>query len=100
MRTNVSLKTRSLGISTIYDFNNSSNLTPYIGARLSSNKYTAVAIGGYDDSESASSMGIGLLGGVQYRLGQHLSLNTNLEYNRIAQDVGQFGLHAGLRFDF
>lgn len=95
----VTLKTNSLGFSYIYDFQYSPKLNPFLGIRLSYNKYTA-SLPRYIELENNSTAGIGVLGGIQYKLSKQLSLNTNLEYNRMSVDIGQFGAKVGLRFDF
>lgn len=97
-----SVSMRSIGLSAIYDFKTNSEFTPYLGIRLSSNKYkfSIPSRYSYVKVENDSSSGIGALGGIQYRLNQQLSLNANIEYNRTALDYAEYGAKVGLRFDF
>ncbi|MDD0823495.1 opacity family porin [Mannheimia sp. AT1] len=103
----ISTKVKSLGISAIYDFKNNSDFTPYLGARLAYNKVDISVSGAsyryYSNisvSESASRVGAGVLGGVQYKLTDNLKLNLGAEYNRLASDFAQVGVNAGLRYNF
>lgn len=109
--TNLSVKIRSLGLSAFADFKTSSEFTPYVGLRISSNEGKAdINSQGYygyygyhvsrSESESETSVGIGLLGGVQYKLSDKLDLNLGVEYNRLFEDVNQFGAKVGLRYNF
>ena len=75
-----------------------------MGVRVSANKgegdVTANARYYRIDFATETSIGIGALAGVQYKLTDNVALNTNIEYNRLASDVSDVGVKAGLRFSF
>lgn len=100
----LSLKLKSLGVTGFYDFKSSSNFIPYVGLRVSYNKFdTEVALNSYDsfsESVSESRIGFGVLGGVQYKLTNNMALNVNIEYNRVASDAYAAGANIGLRYNF
>lgn len=99
----VSLKGKSLGLTGFYDFD-LADFKPYVGVRVSANKgegdVTANARYYRIDFVTETSIGIGALAGVQYKLTDNVALNTNIEYNRLASDVSDVGVKAGLRFSF
>lgn len=99
----VSLKGKSLGFTSFYDFD-LADFKPYVGVRVSANKgegdVTANARYYRIDFATETSIGIGALAGVQYKLTDNVALNTNIEYNRLASDVSDVGVKAGLRFSF
>lgn len=100
------LKVKSLGITGFYDFNISSKskFVPYVGLRLSHNKVSATLDSNalYTGSGSETSTGLGILGGVQYKFSERLSLNANLEYNKLSSDLGlgEGSAKIGLRYNF
>lgn len=108
----VSLKLNSIGVTGIRQFDIKSNFKPYAGVRISYNKAKVTEFGRYNclssycssyrygDSYSVNRIGLGIIGGVQYKLTNQVSLNLNAEYNRVAADVYQLGVQAGIRFDF
>lgn len=100
----VSLKVKSLGLTGFYDFNLNNDLTPYVGLRLSTNKADVTAESNryyyYEASATETRTGLGVLAGLQYKLTNNVSLNANIEYNRLAADVSDVGAKAGLRFSF
>lgn len=101
----VSLKVKSLGVTGFYDFKSSSNFTPYVGVRLAHNKadVNVQAYNSYNSvsgSDSVSRIGLGVLGGVQYKLTNNMALNANIEYNRLASDAYSAGANIGLRYNF
>ncbi|HHF3963877.1 TPA: opacity family porin [Haemophilus influenzae] len=99
----VSLKGKSLGLTGFYDFD-LADFKPYVGVRVSANEpdVTVTANARYYriDFVSETSIGIGALAGVQYKLTDNVALNTNIEYNRLASDASDVGVKAGLRFSF
>ncbi|HHF4079112.1 TPA: opacity family porin [Haemophilus influenzae] len=99
----VSLKGKSLGLTGFYDFD-LADFKPYVGVRVSANEpdVTENANARYYriDFVSETSIGIGALAGVQYKLTDNVALNTNIEYNRLASDASDVGVKAGLRFSF
>lgn len=105
----VSLKGKSLGFTGFYDFD-LADFKPYVGVRVSANEpdvtenanANANANARYYriDFVSETSIGIGALAGVQYKLTDNVALNTNIEYNRLASDASDVGVKAGLRFSF
>lgn len=102
----LSAKIKSLGLTGFYDFNNfSKDFKPYVGLRLSSNhfKLSGSAYTGYSSySEEGTDRvgGIGVLAGVNYKLTEKLDLNLGAEYNRLSAETSQFGVNAGLRYNF
>lgn len=102
----ISLKTNSLGLSAFYDFDLQSNFTPYVGARVSYNQFKLNASLNtpysyrYSDSASESRVGLGLILGAQYKIDEKISLNFNIEGNKLASDVTQVGAGLGLRYNF
>ena len=100
----VSLKVKSLGFTGFYDFD-LADFKPYVGVRVSTNKadVTANARSRYYSVEASATETrtvFGALAGVQYKLADNVALNTNIEYNRLASDVSDVGVKAGLRFSF
>ena len=99
-----SFKVKSFGVSTFYDFTNNSRFTPYIGARVSYNHASVDITQSIQNPtielETGSSSGFGVLGGVQTKLTDKVSINAGLEYNRLFADVSQFGANLGLRYNF
>ncbi|HHF3626766.1 opacity family porin [Haemophilus influenzae] len=97
----VSLKGKSLGFTGFYDFD-LADFKPYVGVRVSANEGDVTANARYYriDFATETSIGIGALAGVQYKLTDNVALNTNIEYNRLASDVSDVGVKAGLRFSF
>lgn len=102
----VSLKGKSLGFTGFYDFD-LADFKPYVGVRVSINEADATVtenvgggVGSIEDFATETRIGIGALAGVQYKLTDNVALNTNIEYNRIASDVSDVGVKAGLRFSF
>ncbi|WP_265468999.1 opacity family porin [Haemophilus influenzae] len=101
----VSLKGKSLGLTGFYDFD-LADFKPYVGVRVSANEpdvtVTENANARYYriDFVTETSIGIGALAGVQYKLIDNVALNTNIEYNRLASDASDVGVKAGLRFSF
>lgn len=108
----VSLKLKSIGITGFYQFDMNSSFKPYVGLRVGYNNAKVTETTGYncsgnycfsqrdDESYSVNRVGLGIIGGIQYKIKNNLSLNLNAEYNRIAADVYQAGIHTGIRFDF
>ncbi|HHF5122038.1 TPA: opacity family porin [Haemophilus influenzae] len=98
----VSLKGKSLGLTGFYDFD-LADFKPYVGVRVSTNEADVTANARYYRIEAFATetrIGIGALAGVQYKLTDNVALNTNIEYNRLASNVSDVGVKAGLRFSF
>ncbi|MDG6345242.1 opacity family porin [Glaesserella parasuis] len=100
-----SAKIQSIGFSAIYDFHNSTALTPYLGVRVGYTKadVSVAANRSYyqvSADSSTTSAGFGALAGIQYKFTDHIDLNLGAEYNRLASDISQFGGKLGLRFNF
>lgn len=112
-----SVKTQSIGLSAIYDFQTVSGFTPYAGVRLGINqlkyeenvKYSTIINGAYTvGSESYSSkdtkVGAGVLAGVQYAINPQLAVDVAAEYNHLGKvdDIkfNQYGAKVGLRYNF
>ncbi|CVQ36495.1 opacity protein [Haemophilus influenzae] len=98
----VSLKGKSLGLTGFYDFD-LADFKPYVGVRVSTNGADVTANARYYRIEAFATetrIGIGALAGVQYKLTDNVALNTNIEYNRLASNVSDVGVKAGLRFSF
>lgn len=98
----LSLKTKSFGISTFYDFKSLSKFTPYVGVRLATNSHKVTATIPYYGKASATEnrTGIGVLGGVAYKLNSNLSLNLGAEVNALSGNLYQIGGSAGVRYNF
>ncbi|THA10517.1 opacity family porin [Rodentibacter pneumotropicus] len=100
------VKIKSLGITGFYDFEISNkDFIPYVGVRIAHNKakITEEYCGYshcYSNSYSSSSGGVGIIGGIQYKLSSNLNANVAIELNRLASDVAQGGIKIGLRYNF
>lgn len=107
------VKVKSIGVTGFYDFDVSNkDLVPYVGARIAYNKANITEsdfyCNGYSqnchtdtlDSYSKSRIGIGALGGIQYKISSNLSINTGIEFNLMASDLSQGGIKLGLRYNF
>lgn len=108
-----SLRATGLGTSAIYDINLNSELTPYVGVRLAFNaidsKDSATRIQGTSvthssESEKKIKLGYGVVAGAQYKLAPNWLFNAGVEYNQLGKlegvKVNQYGLKAGIRFNF
>ncbi|MFZ7155720.1 opacity family porin [Avibacterium avium] len=108
-------KAYGFGFSTFYDFDFNSPIKPYVGVRLSLNKlkFDSVAvttntlnsnIESHTDSDSATTLGYGVLAGASYEVAPQLSLTGGVEYNRLGKvddgKVNQYGVKVGLRYEF
>lgn len=95
----------SLGFSALYDFDLGSPIVPYAGVRLAANhvkaKFTDT---GSVDKYSTTKFGYGAVVGAQYKVSEQLAINAGLEYNLLGKEDGvklyQYGLKAGLRYNF
>ncbi|QEY24410.1 opacity family porin [Neisseria animalis] len=105
------MKVHSVGLSAIYDFENATALTPYVGARLGLNIADADSRTVYGNSlstvsETSTTVGIGGLAGAQYQFTDKLAANAGLEYNYLGKigandgKVSQYGANVGLRYNF
>ncbi len=113
-----SVKTQSIGLSAIYDFQTVSGFTPYAGVRLGINqlkyeenvKYSTIGDSDAYTVESASysskdtKVGAGVLAGVQYAINPQLAVDVAAEYNHLGKvdDIkfNQYGAKVGLRYNF
>lgn len=106
------IKTQSVGVSAIYDFQSVSGFTPYVGARVGFNKaklsgHTVDTLLGNESwSDSDNAVGFGALAGVQYAFSPQLALDAGVEYNHLGKfypekfKVTQHGAKVGLRYNF
>lgn len=108
------LKTQSLGLSAIYDFQTTANLTPYAGVRVGINQLKIESDGSYldsqlapvyhNDSEKKTKVGAGVLAGVQYAINPQFAVDAGVEYNYLGKvedtKVSQYGAKVGLRYNF
>ena len=115
------LKIRGVGVSALYDIDLQSNIKPYVGVRLSSNKIKMKSsdTGVYkrndgtifnalekekDVTETSTKFGYGALVGASYDLMPNLALDVAAEYNILGKfddvKVKQYGVKAGLRYTF
>lgn len=110
---NSSLRVTGLGVSAIYDFNINSAFSPYVGVRLAQNllsvkdSSTTVSSGTIihdSESEKKTRTGYGIVAGAQYQLAPNWLFNAGVEYNQLGKidnmKVKQYGLKAGIRFNF
>ncbi|MDO4431215.1 MAG: OmpW family outer membrane protein [Lonepinella koalarum] len=108
-----SLRVTGLGVSAIYDFNINSAISPYVGVRLAQNllniqdSSTEVAgstVTHYNEKEKKTRTGYGIVAGAQYQLAPNWLFNAGVEYNQLGKvedvKVKQYGLKAGIRFNF
>lgn len=94
-------KVKSLGVTGFYKIETSSEFEPYVGVRLSSNKFTTTSTTNtsrYEDSDRTT--GLGVVGGFQYKLTSNVGLNFGLEANMLAAEAVQAGANIGLRYKF
>lgn len=104
------LENQGVGLSAIYDFKNNTNLTPYLGVKVSANRLDAkvnvmeengdiVEVG-----EHRVRAGIGGVAGVQYQMNPNLALDGGIEYNHLGKvagvNVDQYGAKVGARVNF
>lgn len=108
-----SLRVTGLGVSAIYDFNINSVISPYVGVRLAQNLLsikdssttTSAGLTVIDsESEKKTRTGYGIVAGAQYQLAPNWLFNAGVEYNQLGKvdgvKVNQYGLKAGIRFNF
>lgn len=101
----ISVKIQSLGISAIYDFSLNSEIKPYVGARLATNLVQVRNTRpNFFNDQKKTKLGYGVLAGVNYSLSQNVILNGGVEYNHVSSfedtKIKQYGLKAGIRFNF
>lgn len=111
------VKTQSLGVSAIYDFQAVSGFVPYVGARIGVNQLeydektssSTILNGSYtviSDNYSAkeTKVGVGVLVGAQYTINPQLAVDVAAEYNHLGkvEDIkfNQYGVKVGLRYNF
>ncbi len=93
------LKFKSIAVKGIYTFNHKGRVQPYIGGKLIHTK-VKVDSDAPISIENKNTLGIGVLGGVEFKVNKNLFLNGNIEFNKLAVDVNQFGANAGVRYKF
>ncbi|OBX00161.1 opacity family porin [Gallibacterium genomosp. 1] len=110
-------KIHGVGFSALYDIDLQSNIKPYVGVRVASNKVKSSSSSVYkqnnggtynqvekDASESSTKFGYGALVGASYDLMPNLALDVAAEYNILGKfddvKVKQYGVKAGLRYTF
>lgn len=114
----VKAKIESVGVSAIYDFKNSTPLTPYVGLRVSANRigfdgenFIAIdeasrsVVGAYEHAHYRKTQaGFGAVMGVQFQVAPNLAIDGAVEYNHLGKINGvtldQYGAKAGVRVDF
>lgn len=98
-------KVKSLGFTTLVNFRTDKALQPFVGARLlySQAKVSADA-STYFASASAKtneySFGFGALGGLEYKVNNHIFIGSSLEYNYLASDAHSINAGVGVRYKF
>lgn len=103
------IKNHALSATVIYDIDNRSNLTPYIGAKLSQNfiknKVNYVETGmSYSHNISKTKLGYGAIVGIDYEIADGVSLNLAGEYDYVGKidnvKMSQFGVKTGIKYVF
>ena len=98
-------KIQGLGASVLYDFDLNSRVKPYVGARVSANRFK------YDDradqrykSSSDTKLGYGVVAGAKYKLDEKWYANGGVEYNRLGNfddtKVNNYGAKVGVGYKF
>lgn len=98
-------KIQGLGASVFYDFDTNSDIEPYVGARVSANRFK------FDHranqafkSSSETKVGYGVVAGAKYKLYQKWYANGGVEYNRLGSfddtKVNNYGAKVGLGYEF
>ena len=103
----------SFGASLIYDFENESGFTPYVGARISQNKLklkgTETTNGITSTNKlSKTTTGYGAVAGINYNVTENFAIGLNLEYNYLGKfkfgeekiRAHQFGVNTGIRITY
>lgn len=104
----VEVSAHSLGFSAIYDFDTKTALTPYVGARAGINVINFDAkTASFSYEERKTTIGAGVLGGVQYNINNQFAVNAGVEYNYLGKfdnnpntKVNQYGANIGVRYNF
>lgn len=93
----------SIGASAIYDFQTTSNLTPYAGVRVGVNYVKTRAKGAvkYDKTDEYK-MAAGVSVGAQYHINPKIAVDGGVEYNYLGKGVAddQYGAKVGVRYNF
>lgn len=98
-------KIQGVGASVLYDFDMNSDVQPYVGARISANrfKYDERADQSYKSS-SDTKLGYGVVAGAKYKLDQNWYANGGVEYNRLGNfddtKVNNYGAKVGVGYEF
>ena len=99
-------KAKSYNFSLIHDFKNDSNFIPYVGGKLI---YTKLS---FDEALQQSlldegieskdnNFGIGVVGGLEYKVNSNFYINSNIYFDLISSDPGySYGAGLGVRFAF
>lgn len=98
-------KVRSLGASVIYDIPVDWAVRPYVGARLGLNRIKSSASAkdttdSYSASESKTTVGVGAMVGVGYKINQNVALDAGYRFNHIESDVNAHEASVGVRYSF
>lgn len=100
-----SLKFHSLGVSAIHDIKTTTELMPYVGARVGVNQMKF----DYQNldtkiTKKSNKVGVGAVAGVQYAFNPQLALDAGVEYHYLGKIVdakaNQYGAKVGLRYNF
>ena len=98
-------KIYGVGVSAFYDIHTNLAFVPYVGVRLAHNSYRIhERSASFLSTKTEHKLGYGAVAGATYPLGNNLSLNGNIEYNRLGSfsdtNVNNYGAKVGLRYDF
>lgn len=109
-------KIQSLGATIFYDFENETDFTPYVGARISYNKASIKSESNYGDGTAYSAkvsdkkVGYGALAGIDYKITENLTMGAQIEYNHLGKfqfvegeekvKANQFGVSTSIRYTF
>ena len=97
----VHIKIKTIGVKFIKLFNNNSNFRPFVGGRLNYSTLKSNCNMIKDQLNNEHSLGLGGLGGIEYRLNNHFFIGAGMEINYLSADPTlQLGGSAFLRFKF
>lgn len=103
------LKTRSVGVSGIYDFDTGTAIKPYVGARIGINRVsleaTETAPGFYEKGTyTKTKVGLGAMVGASYDISDNIALDAGYRYNHWGKYEGvkihSNEFHGGVRVKF
>ncbi|MCP1661060.1 opacity family porin [Neisseria perflava] len=105
------LSVQSIGFSAIYDFRNSSAVTPYAGARLGLNRLrldngSEPGSESYQTYEERIRLGAGVTAGAQYTFKEKFAVDAGVSYNYLGKlntdntQASQYSATVGLKYKF